>query len=194
MDNYKKFLEDKGYDVSKQWSEFEERVIYRKFIQNEIIVSSGETNTNIYILETGCVRYFTINDGKEFTHDIIEAPSSFASMYGIDPNEVSNVNIQALTDSDIYILQSEDIEYLNNKYPSFREIGARSFSEVAKNRIIQAGKIKMMSPKERYLDFLESRPELANLIPQYIIASYLGITPESLSRIRKRMYKSSGTK
>ena len=189
MNRYRRFLEDKGYDVSKQWAEFSERVTYRKFIQNEIIVSPGEKNANIYILETGCIRYFTVNDGKEFTHDILEAPSAFASMFGIDANEISTVNIQALTDSDVYILKPDDAEYLNTKYPGFRQIGDRSFTEFGKNRILQSGKIKMMSPKERYLDFLENRPGLANLIPQYIIASYLGITPESLSRIRKRLYK-----
>ena len=190
MDRYKEFLEEKGYDVSRQWAEFCQRVEYRKFLSNDIIIPKGEKNTNVYILETGCVRYFTFNDGKEFTHDILEAPSAFASMYGIDANEIATVNIQALTDADVYILKPDDAEYLNTKYPDFRKIGDRSFSEVARNRIIQGGKIKMMSPTERYLDFLETRPELANLIPQYIIASYLGITPESLSRIRKKIYKS----
>lgn len=189
MDRYREFLEENGYDVSKQWAEFCQRVEYRKFLSNDIIIPKGEKNTNVYILETGCVRYFTFNDGKEFTHDILEAPSAFASMYGIDANEIATVNIQALTDADVYILKPDDAEYLNTKYPDFRKIGDRSFSEVARNRIIQGGKIKMMSPTERYLDFLENRPGLANLIPQYIIASYLGITPESLSRIRKRIYK-----
>lgn len=193
MDNYRRFLEEKGYNVSKQWEEFCQCVEYRKYMPNEIIVSSGEKDTNIYILENGCVRYFTINDGKEFTHDILMAPSAFASMFGIDFNEISTVNIQALTDSDVYILKSDDAEYLNTKYPGFKKIGERSFSEIGKNRILQSGKIRMMSPKERYLDFLENRPGLANLIPQYIIASYLGIAPESLSRIRKRIYKNNSS-
>nr|WP_320023656.1 Crp/Fnr family transcriptional regulator [uncultured Draconibacterium sp.] len=190
MDRYREFLEEKGYDVSKQWAEFCQRLEHLRFLPNEVIVSKGEKNTNIYFLETGCVRYFTINDGKEFTHDILEAPSAFASMFGIDANEIATVNIQSLTDSDVYILKPDDAKYLNTKYPGFRKIGERSFTEFGKNRILQSGKIKMMSPKERYLDFLENRPGLANLIPQYIIASYLGITPESLSRIRKRIYKS----
>jgi CRP-like cAMP-binding protein len=51
-----------------------------------------------------------------------------------------------------------------------------------------------MTPEERYIDFLENDPELVNLIPQYIIASYLGIAPESLSRIRKRIYKNNSSK
>jgi len=191
MDNYRKFLEDKGYDVSKQWQEFEKRVIYRKFTKNEIIVAPGNSEANIYILETGCIRYFLMDDGKEYTHEILKAPTAFGSKFGISPNEVSNVYIQALTDSDIYILHSKDHEYLSKTYSGFREIGERSFSELMIQRVIHGRKVVMMSPEERYTDFIENKPELVKLIPQYIIASYLGIAPESLSRIRKRMYKNN---
>lgn len=189
MDNYRKFLEDLGYNVSAQWPEFSKRVTHRKFAKNEMVVTSGESDTNIYILEKGCVRYFFENDGKEYTHDILKGPSAFASMFGIDPNEVSNVNIQALTNSDIYVLKSNDLEYMNSTYSGFREIGERSLSKIMRDRAILGRKIAMMTPEERYTDFLENKPELVNLVPQYIIASYLGITPESLSRIRKRICK-----
>ncbi|MEZ5103480.1 MAG: Crp/Fnr family transcriptional regulator [Draconibacterium sp.] len=189
MNNYRKFLENKGYDVSEQWSEFEQRVTYHKFAKNEIIVAPGNLEANIYILETGCIRYFLIEDGKEYTHDILKAPSAFGSKFGISPNEVSNVYIQALTNSDIYILHSKDHEYLSENYQGFREIGERSFAETMKARVIHGRKIVMMTPEERYTDFLENNPELVNLVPQYIIASYLGIVPESLSRVRKRIYK-----
>ena len=189
MDNYRKFLEDEGYDVSEQWPEFKERVTYRKFSRNEIIVTQGKPDTNIYFLETGCIRYFVLEDGKEYTDKILKGPTAFACTFGSTPDEVSNVNIQALTDSDIYILKSNDLEYMNKTYPGFREIGERSITEIMKARVIHGRKIVMMTPEERYADFFKNEPELVNLIPQYIIASYLGITPESLSRIRKRMYK-----
>ena len=189
MDNYRKFLEDKGYNVSEQWPEFKKRVIYRRFVRNEMIVTSGKRDANIYILENGCIRYFSMNDGKEYTDKILKAPTAFGSSFGITPNEVSIGNIQALTDSDIYILKSSDFEYMNKTYPGFREIGERSFGEIMKARVIHGRKMIVMTPEERYPDFLENEAELINLVPQYIIASYLGIAPESLSRIRKRIFK-----
>lgn len=188
MDNYRKFLEDKGYDVSEHWPEFKQRVIYRKYLKNEMIVKSGKSDTNIYILENGCVRYYSENDGKEYTHDILKAPSPFRSTFGIDPNEVSSVNIQALTDAEIYILKSNDMEYMNRTYPGFREMRERSTGEIMKRKVILGTKINMMSPEERYADFLKNNTELLKIIPHYILASYLGITPESLSRIRKRIF------
>lgn len=189
MNNYKEFLEDKGYDIDLQWQDFIQRLTLRKFAKNEMIVTVGMEDGNVYFLEKGCVRYFCCEDGKEFTHDILVAPIAFGSTFGIELKEVSNVSIQALTDSDIYILGAKDFKEMNDAYPSFKEIGEHSFSQLMKNRIIIGRKKEMMTPEERYADFIKNKAELINLIPQYIIASYLGITPESLSRIRKRMFK-----
>lgn len=189
MDNYRRFLEDKGYDLARQWNEFERRTHYRKFNRNEIIVAAGALDSNIYFLEKGCVHYFTLEDGREYTHDIIAAPSAFGATFGLYPNEVSGANIQALTNSDIYILNSSDREFMNNKYPVFKEIGERTFAEAMKKRVVHGRKIAVMTAEERYIDFMENHAEFVNILPQYILASYLGITPESLSRIKKRIYK-----
>lgn len=188
MDNYRKFLIEKGYDLSLQWDDFERRTIYRKFNKNEIIVSAGTFDSNIYFLENGCVHYFTLENGKECTHDIIIAPSAFGATFGVSPNEISGTYIKALSDSDIYILNSTDREFMNTKYPEFRKIGERTFAEIMRKRIVHARKVTVMSPEERYIDFMENQSKLVRNIPQYVLASYLGITPESLSRIRKRIY------
>jgi len=192
MDNYRKYIEDKGFNVTPQWEEFEQRVIYHKFNKNEIIVKAGSPDSSIYILENGCVRYFVITkNGKEFTQDIVEAPSALGTMFEVKPNEVSDINIQALTNSDVYVLKFHDFDYMNSIYPEFKKIGELAYTEIMKRRVIHGRNIATMTPEERYIDFLKNKSDNLDLVPQYIIASYLSIAPESLSRLRKRIKRNS---
>lgn len=188
MDNYRRFLEDKGFDVSLQWPELTKRVEYKFYKKGELIVAEGDINSNIYFLESGFVRYFFYKDFVEYTHNIQQGPTAFGVAFNLSPKGNSEVNIEAITDSDIYVLSQQDHQYLSDTYPGYREIGAWSLEEVMKQRVAVGRKITSMSPEERYLDFIKNHNDLVKIVPQHIIASYLGIRPESLSRIRKRIY------
>ena len=188
MDNYRQFLEDKGFDVSLQWPELTKRVEYKFYKKGELIVAEGDIDSNIYFLESGFVRYFFYKDLVEYTHNIQQGPIAFGVAFNLSPKGNSEVNIEAITDSDIYVLSQQNHQYLSDTYPGYREIGAWSLEEVMKQRVAVGRKITSMSPEERYLDFIKNHNDLVKIVPQHIIASYLGIRPESLSRIRKRIY------
>ena len=145
--------------------------------------------SNIYFLDSGCIRYFFYRNDIEYTHNVQMGPTAFGVTFGLTQKEVkSEVNIEALIDTHIYVLSQQDHQYLNKTYPSYKEIGDWSIEEVIKQRVEQGRKIASMSPEERYLDFVDNNIELIKILPQQIIASYLGIRPESLSRIRKRIH------
>ncbi len=190
MDNYRKFLENKGFDVSLQWPELTKRVEYKFCKKGELIVTKGDIDTNIYFLENGFIRYFFYKDDLEYTHNIQQGPSAFGVAFNLSPkaNGKSEVNIEAVTDSDLFVLCLQDHQYMSETYPGYREIAEWSLEEVMKQRTELSRKITSMSPEERYLDFIENNSNLIKIVPQQIIASYLGIRPESLSRIRKRIY------
>lgn len=188
MDNYRRFLEDKGFDVSLQWPELTKRAEYKFYKKGELIVAESDIDSNIYFLESGFVRYFFYKDLVEYTHNIQQGPTAFGVAFNLNPKGNSEVNIEAITDSDIYVLSQQDHQYLSKTYPGYREIGEWSLEEVMKQRVAIGRKITSMSPEERYLDFIENNRDLVKIVPQHIIASYLGIRPESLSRIRKRIY------
>ena len=189
MDNYRKFLENNGFDVLPQWEELVKRVNRKLYMKGEMIVAEGEVDANVYFIESGCVRYFFYKgDAVEYTSSIQQGPSAFAGTLNLNLEGKSAINIEAIVDSDIYVLSQQDHQYLNETYPVYREIGEWSLEEIMKERTTLSRKIISMSPEERYLDFIENHGDLLKIVPQQIIASLLGIRPESLSRIRKRIF------
>ena len=188
MNNYRRFLESQGYNVSPQWPVLENRVECRIFEKGSLIVDDTKPSFCIYLLDIGCVRFFTEIDDVEFTNEFIEAPNAFGTHLGFDPQEYNLVNIQALTDVEIYVLEPEGLEIMINKYPGFKEIGDQTVGQLLKKRNAYAKMLAHNTPEERYKHFMNTQASLLQIVPQHMIASYLGITPESLSRIRKRMF------
>ena len=189
MNNYRRFLESQGYDVSPQWPELLKRVEQRIIKKGGLIVDDSKPTFNIYFLDKGCVRFFVVKNDIEQTHDFIEAPNAFGTNVGINPNEFNLVNVQALTDVEVYAMEPDNIEYMNNKYPGFKEIGEHTIGQFLARRNQYARMLAQSSAEERYNHFMEIQASLLKIVPQHMIASYLGMTPESLSRIRKRMFR-----
>ena len=98
-------------------------------------------------------------------------------------------NIDALEDSVILLIEKERLENLSVQIPALNNflnnILQKSFN-VSQNRIIAN---ISYTAEEKYLNFIETRPEISNRVPQHMIASYLGISPETLSRVRTQMAK-----
>lgn len=188
MDNYRRYLESQGYDVSLQWPELESRVKRNVFKKGSLIVDDTTPNFDIFFLDSGCVRFFTTTDDGEFTNDFIEAPNAFGTNIGVYPQRINLVNVQAITEVEIYVLKPEDLELMNNKYPGFKEIGEQTVGQLLKKRNEYAKMLAQTTPEERYIHFMKTQTSLLQIVPQHMIASYLGIKPESLSRIRKRIF------
>lgn len=85
-------------------------------------------------------------------------------------------------------LEPEDMEIMSNKYPGFKEIGEQTLGKLLYRRIGYARMLAEKTAEERYEHFMKTQASILNIVPQHMIASYLGMTPESLSRIRKRMF------
>jgi CRP-like cAMP-binding protein len=101
--------------------------------------------------------------------------------------EPSIENHQALVDSEVLLLNYADTQELYEKVPVWQKFG-RLIAEFILVRIVQRNKAMLfLSPEDQYLNLMKERPKVISNIPQHYIASYLGIKPESLSRIRKRL-------
>lgn len=156
--------------------------------KGDILMSPGDqVETQFYIIE-GCLRTFHIDSyGKEYT-----------VQFGIDDWWMSDytaffrggraiMTVEALQDSELYMISRENKDYLYEQIPEidkfFRIKLERAFGAFQR-RILNS---LSMSAAERYTDFMKSYPVLAKCLKNYHIASYLGITTESLSRIRKEL-------
>lgn len=151
-----------------------------------ILLEQGQsTNKNYFVLK-GCIRVYYIIDGEEKT------TAFYTELEGITPNCVitktpSEYYIGCVEDSIMLISNDDMSAEVNSKFPKF-DIMCRKLSEelLAKQRM-DFDEFKTSSPEQRYLNLLQKRPDLIQRVPQHQLASYLGIKPQSLSRLRARI-------
>lgn len=179
----------KGLTFSEDEIKFIESVFHKVVVKKgEILVQPGDkVDSQYYILE-GCLRAFhTDKQGKEYTIQFGIKDWWMSDFTAFFSGEKAILTVEALEDSIIYKINRQDKEYLYNEIPKidrfFRIKLERAFAAFQKR--ILAGISK--SAKECYHNFLATYPDIEKHLKNYHIASFLGITTESLSRIRKEM-------
>lgn len=162
--------------------------IPKQMKKGEFLLSEGEVNKYLAFVVKGCLRLYTIdNKGKE--HIMQFAPENWwiSDMDSISKGTPSVYFMDALEDSDVLLIDFPSYQKALVQLPNI----ALMFQQLMQNRQLASQKriINSMSAsaEERYLDFLKTYPSFMQRVPQHMIASYLGITPESLSRIRKQV-------
>ena len=147
--------------------------------KGQILQRSGELNTKVFRVESGLLRSYTIdNKGKE--HIYMFASENWIMADNCAITVPCDLFIDALEDSIINVSE-KDIINLNPEWKSiFNRLG------VLQKRIIM---LMSYSAVERYEHFVQTYPDIIQRVPQKMIASYLGITPEALSRVRKEIAK-----
>ncbi|MDI9340345.1 MAG: Crp/Fnr family transcriptional regulator [Sediminibacterium sp.] len=162
--------------------------LFHSVKKGTILLKEGQTSKNSYFVLKGCIRTYYILDCEEKTtafHTEMEALTP-PCVINQTPSEYY---ISCIEDC-ILLVSNSDMEVeVNNKFPKF-EIMCRKLSEelLAKQRI-DFDAFKTSSPEQRYLNLLEKRPDLIQRVPQHQLASYLGIKPQSLSRLRARIFE-----
>jgi len=164
----------------------------KHFKKGELILREDEVCPATYFIENGLLRSYSIDDsGKE--HIIQFAPeqwliSNRSSIFFGEPSDFFIDAVEETTAIEIYPGFLENAVKINGKFAAFND-------RLLHNHIRQLQKrlnlLLSATAEKRYLDFIHLYPNLLNRIPQWMIASYLGITPESLSRVRKELSQKS---
>ncbi|MBG9987753.1 Crp/Fnr family transcriptional regulator [Aerococcaceae bacterium DSM 111176] len=172
----------------QQLEEFMQEFTVIEYPKGQILHEQGDILNVCFFVLDGCIRQYTISeDGEEQTVEFYtkeEAVVDFRSYKQQLPSEYSYVSA---IDSTILIGEYDIEEAMCIKYPELEKI-TRSMVELSfgENQINHAN-FRQSSPQERYLALIETRPELLDFAAQHQLASFLGMTPESLSRIKKRL-------
>ncbi|WP_134088881.1 Crp/Fnr family transcriptional regulator [Olivibacter sp. XZL3] len=165
-----------------------ESLFHRKtFKKGERLLSEGEICRYIIFIESGLVRYYINNDGTEQTHYFNKNGEFVCDYMSFLPQTPSNVNIQALEDTVVYRISAEGIQQFYREVAGGEKFGRTAIEQVFVNVMKQIVSLYTDTPDNRYLKFLSNYPDLVQRIPQYYIASYVGVKAPSLSRIRKRI-------
>lgn len=174
---------------SQETEFFKNHVHIEQFKKNELIFTQGKVSSIIYFLVKGCVRLYYDIDGVDKTAFFYTEGKFICAGESYTFDTPSQENFQALEESILICFEKNDIEKLLNFSPKF-ELIARIATEdelITCQRIIASFVTK--TPEERYIELLKNNSSLFLRVPQHYIASFLGITPEALSRIKTRYLK-----
>ena len=164
--------------------------LFRSVKKGTILLKENQKSKEEYFVLKGCIRKYYIINGEEKT------TAFFTEMEGLTPHCVKNnapseYFISCVEDTILTVTNPDMGVDVNSKFPKF-EIMCRMLSEelLAKQQI-NFDEFKTSSPEQRYLNLLQSRPDLVQRVPQHQLASFLGIKPQSLSRLRARILEKS---
>jgi CRP-like cAMP-binding protein len=173
---------------SNEIGHLEESIEKKTYNKNDIIFTEGKIADKIYFVNKGCVRLFYNVDGNDKTAFFYTEGQFICAGESYTFNIPAVENYQAVEQTDIYVFSKSKIEILLSKVPEM-EVIARIATE---NELITCQKViasfVTKSAEERYLDLLNTKGELFLRVPQQYIASFLGVSPETLSRIKKRIH------
>lgn len=153
------------------------------------LLNEGDSSNVMFYVNEGLFRYYIFDEqGAEHTIDLIAQNNWFGDAEAFLSNQPAGINIEALEDSQVFVLSYEDLNRFYDEIPMFeravRKIIERYFVKALKRgkKVNRAG----YSAQERYHEFLRTHPKFENRVPAIYLASYLGITPETLSRLRSQ--------
>lgn len=164
-----------------------ELIEIRTVPKGRYLVREGETAGACYFVLKGCVRQYYLVDGEEKTTFFYTEGHSIFSLRGPSAGKASNHYLACVEDTTLTVLTLEKEREMYSRFPELESMSRISLQEELSNYQEMLATYITTSPEERYLNLLESRPDLLNRVPQYQLASYLGVKPESLSRIRRRI-------
>ncbi|MGI5914067.1 MAG: Crp/Fnr family transcriptional regulator [Bacteroidales bacterium] len=172
-----------------QLKEFASTVERRKIKKGNLLLEEGQVSRNILYVNSGLLRLFYYKQKKEVTEFFVwEDRFSLSCIESLFLEKASHISIEALVDSDVYMLPYHKIVELSVDRPLFSEF----IRKVLEMGLIisqqREDSLRYESTNERYARFMREYPEVMKLAPMNYIASYLQMTPESLSRARSAIF------
>lgn len=179
---------DKYYKADQNiWDAFSEKIIVREFKKAEIIKDYQQVEKYLNIIIKGSAGSFVWDGSRDICINLLYE-KSFVSDYLSFLNQTPTViKTEALEDSTLWSIHHEDLKELYSRSETGLRIGKAVSEMLYIRKQQQQIDLLTLTPQERYLKLIESSPQIFQRTPLKIIASYLGLTAESLSRIRKRI-------
>lgn len=174
------------------FSDREKAILENAFVFKQVprkfaLVRQGQVANELYFINKGMLRLFYENEGDEITAFIFRE-NLFASSYDSFLRQTPSIqSLEALEEADLLVITQSKMNELYEELPKFNILTRK----IAEQRFINAQQILssflLDSPEERYEKFMQQNGDLLLRVPHHIIASYLGMTPVSMSRIRNRL-------
>lgn len=183
---FKDYLQKKVAITDEQFGLISDKLKIKAFEKGEMILMKGEVSSHVYFVLDGLLRSYSI-DSKGKTHIIQFAPEQWwlSERNGILFNEESEFFLDAIENTKAIVLPKDFISESAKIVPCMYELNSTILNNAIRFMHKRINMLLSATAEERYLNFIKLYPNLTLRVPQWMIASYLGITPESLSRVRK---------
>lgn len=160
--------------------------IFRSVKKGTNLLEQGQKSKDSFFVLKGCIRVYYIIDGEEKT------TAFYTELDALTPHCVinkapSDYFISCVEDSILLVSDTDMSVEVNSKFPKFDTMCRMLSEELLAKQQIDFDEFKTSSPEQRYLNLLQKRPDLLQRVPQHQLASFLGIKPQSLSRLRARI-------
>jgi CRP-like cAMP-binding protein len=157
------------------------------FNKGKLLLKAGDTCQHIYFIKKGVVRGFIKEDNRDITTWITTDNELVTSISSLDSMEPASENMQAIEDCDMLALTFADLENLYVQFPEFNIVTRKLLQKYYQDAEERAFIARLTNAENKYQLFLTRYGHLSNRVPLKYIASFLGITLETLSRVRKRL-------
>ena len=165
-------------------------IVERNLVKGELILSDDSLKKEHVFVVSGCLRsFYKTENAKEHTLQFAVKNWWISDYITLYTNEKSIVSIESLTNSKVLIINNDKLEEFYKEFPDFEVFQRKNFEKriaALQRRILN---LLALTAAEKYNQFVSNYEVFEKVIPNYQIASYLGITPQSLSRIRKERIK-----
>ena len=182
------YCERQAHLTEEEYALMQSMFVPRSFKKGEFLLREGEVSKYGVFVTRGCLRSYTVdNKGKEHIIQFVPEEWWTGNLDSMRNNTPSAYFIDAIENTDVLQQDRAGFQAMMDNIPVFASmfnLGIQKSAGAKDQRIIAA---LSASAEERYKGFLEKYPTIAQRVPQHMLASYLGISPETLSRIRKQM-------
>jgi len=161
---------------------------FRTFEAHDYLLREGSLDSSIYFIRKGLLRTFVIDArGEEITTALLWENQIYANYDALLFEQPARSFVQALEKTEVIYLDFEKVQVILNQNPKLEANRKYIFRNLLKRSIMRSESFVLLSAEERYLDFVKQNPDIVNRVPGKYIANVLGVTPVSLSRIRRRI-------
>ncbi|KXX67441.1 Crp/Fnr family transcriptional regulator [Flammeovirga sp. SJP92] len=188
MEKLKNILTDLIQITEDEWEILKEKLIFQHYKAKSVVSSEGKIEDAVYFIDQGLIRSYYLQDGKEI-NTYFACDGQFISSYSSFISQTPALeNLEAIEESTVYAISFETMAELYQKASKFEKLGRIMAEKNYLCVIERTRKMQILTAKEKYLDFIQTYADkIVHRVPQHQIASYLGIAPESLSRVRKQI-------
>lgn len=169
--------------TDNQWEKYQHCFKELTVPSKTVLLKEGETSKHVYFIRKGCLRLWFNNQGRDVTFQFFFENQAVSTLLGRKPSFCS---LESIEPSSITLIKIQDFKIIMQEIPELKD----GFLQIALQRLEDYSMLFLSrikdNPQKRYADLLKEHPEILQRIPQHYVASYLGITPVSLSRIRNK--------